>query len=113
MPHVIIEHSAPVADTHDLQALCQSIFDTLAALPEVPNAASLKIRTLLCPAWVIGTEPQSFAHATLLALPGRSETQKATLTEAILKDLERHLPDVGSLSVNFGELDAAYTKRTL
>ena len=113
MPHLTLEHSAPLAESHDLQALCQALFDTLAALPEVPNPSSLKIRTIPCPSWVIGTEPTSFVHGTLLALPGRTDHQKAAMTAAVLSTLSEFLPDVGSLSVNYGDLDIADDKRTL
>ena len=113
MPHLVLEHSAPLAEGHDLQALCQTLFDRLAQMPEIPNPSSIKIRTQPSPAWVIGTEPQSFLHATLHALPGRTDAQKSTLTGAILDTLQTALPDVGSLSVNYSELSAAYAKRTL
>ena len=113
MPHVILDHSADVADTHDMAALCDAVFDTLAAHPAVPNPASLKIRAIPATAHRLGTDPQSFVHATLWLLPGRDAGTKSSLTAAILACLDSALPDVGSLSVNLGELDAAYAKRVL
>lgn len=113
MPHVIIEHSSDLTDTVDMQALCRAVYDALAAAPEVPNPATLKIRALSSSAWVLGTERQSYAHAMLLALPGRTAAQKAAMTETVLGVLKQQMPDVGSLSVNYSDLDDAYTIRTL
>ena len=113
MPHVILEHSADVAETHDMQAFCDTLFDVLAATEEVTNPASLKIRTHPCPAWRTGTEPGNFVHAMLLMLPGRSDAQQKVLVQTILQTLTEQMPEVGSLSVNMGILDANYDKRVL
>ena len=110
MPHLILQHSqdAPAGD-----ALCDALFGALAAHPAIPHPESLKIRTLPCPHWRIGTEPQSFVHADLLLLPGRDGLTKADLAHTVLDVLGSHLPGVGSLSVDVGELSAAYAKRVL
>lgn len=110
MPHLTLEHSADVAAG---QALCEALFDALAAHAAIPHPESLKIRTLPCPHHRIGTEPQSFAHAHLALLPGRDDATKAALSALILEVMVRHLPEVGSLSVDVSELSAAYTKRVL
>ncbi|RKF14108.1 5-carboxymethyl-2-hydroxymuconate isomerase [Roseovarius spongiae] len=113
MPHVIIEHSADVAQEVDLAALCDAVFDALTAHPEVPDPAALKVRTIACAAHRGGTTPDSFAHATLLLLPGRDAETKADMTQTILDALAAILPRTGSLSVNLADLDPAYVKRAL
>ncbi|WP_272009492.1 5-carboxymethyl-2-hydroxymuconate Delta-isomerase [Roseovarius sp. ZX-A-9] len=113
MPHVIIDHSADIGDAATLDALCEAVFQALAAHSAIPHPAALKVRTLAAGAQRLGTEPQSYAHATLLLLPGRSAEVKADLARVILDVLVAVLPDVGSLSVNLAELDAAYVKRVL
>lgn len=110
MPHLIIQHSTNVAAD---DALCDALFQALAAHDAIPQPESLKIRTLPCPHWRIGTNPQSFAHADLLLLKGRDDATKADLARAILTVMELHLPQVGALSVDIGELSDAYTKRVL
>lgn len=110
MPHLTLQHSANVAVD---QALCEALFQALAAHEAIPHPESLKIRTLPCPRWRIGTEPQSFAHADLSLLPGRDDPTKAALARCVLTVLESHLPEVGSLSVDVKDLSVAYTKRVL
>lgn len=110
MPHLIVQHSADVGAG---EALCEALFGALAAHAAIPHPESLKIRTLPCPHWRIGTDPQSFAHADLLLLKGRDDATKADLAQTVLAVLQSHLPQVGSLSVDVGELSTAYTKRVL
>jgi 5-carboxymethyl-2-hydroxymuconate isomerase len=110
MPHLTLQHSTNV-DADDV--LCDALFRALAAHEAIPHPDSLKIRTLPCPHWCIGTEPQSFAHADLALLPGRDDATKADLAQTVLAVMESHLPDVGSLSVDVTDLSAAYSKRVL
>ncbi len=113
MPHVVIEYSAGVEDFHDPHVICGRVFAALAAHEAIPDASTLKVRAVRYEAWQNGTDPQSFAHATLSLLPGRDAAAKASLTACILAALDAELPDVGSLSVDVRELDPAYTKRVL
>jgi len=113
MPHVIIEHSDRAATVDALQTLCDAMFDQLAAHDAIAHPESLKIRTVQSGVHRLGTEPQSFAHATLLLLPGRSPETKAALAQLMLSVLQTHLGNVGSLSVNLSDLDPTYAKRVL
>ena len=113
MPHVVIEHSPDVGARHDLAALCEALFQALAQHSAIPHPASLKIRTHETGAHRLGSEPQSFAHATLLLLPGREGDTRSDLAQTILDVMAARLTDVGSLSVNLADLDAAYAKRVL
>ena len=110
MPHLTIQHSAdaPAGD-----ALCEALFQALAAHDAIPHPETLKIRTLPCPHWRIGTEPQSFAHAELQLLPGRDDATKADLAQTVLAVMESHLPEIGALSVDIADLSSAYAKRVV
>ncbi len=91
MPHLTLEHSADVETCHDISALCTALFEALAAHPAVPDPRSLKIRALPCPHWHIGTEPQSFAHATLLLLPGRDTATRSDMSACPMVRKPRNL----------------------
>lgn len=110
MPHIRIEHAAVSAD---MQVVCKAVFDALAGHDAIPHPESLKVRTLPCDAHQIGTSPASFAHAHLELLPGRTDQVKTELARVILGTLRRHLPDVGSLSVDVADLSPSYVKDVL
>lgn len=113
MPHITIEYSAGIEATHDLSALCDAIYETLAAQPAIPDPSSLKIRAIPCAFWRLGTDLQTFAHVTFLLLPGRSDETKSALAAAVLDTLNAHLPTIASLSIETLDLGPAYAKRLL
>lgn len=113
MPHITIEHSRGLEDSHDLQALCDTLWEAFANHPSVTAPDTVRARTIAAAASRIGVEPQSFAHATLLLLPGRDETTRAELAQLTMDHLQKHLPDVGSLTVRLDDLNQPYLKRML
>ena len=113
MPHIIIEHSGGLEDSHDLQALCGDLWEKFAGHHSVSAPDTVRTRTIAATASRIGVEPQTFAHATLLFLPGRSDAVRAELAQLTLDTLQAHLPDVGSLTVRLDDIQQPYMKRML
>lgn len=113
MPHIVIEHSSGLQDSHDLQSLCDLIWQRFADHPSVKGPDTVRVRSIAATASRIGVEPQSFAHATVLLLPGRSEDVRAALAEITMDALQQVLPDVGSLTVRLTDLNPPYLKRML
>ena len=113
MPHITIEHSAGLQDSHDLQGLCEVIWQGFAKHPSVKGPDTVRVRCIAATASRIGVEPQSFAHAELLLLPGRSEETRADLAQLVMDALEDALADVGSLTVRLTDLNQPYLKRML
>jgi 5-carboxymethyl-2-hydroxymuconate isomerase len=113
MPHIIIEHSKGLEDSHDLQALCDVLWTAFANHPAITAPDTVRTRTIAATASRIGVEPQSFAHATLLLLPGRDDATRTALAQLILDTLQSHLPQVGSLTVRLDAIEQPYIKRML
>ncbi len=113
MPHIIIEHSAGLEAAHDLQALCDDLWQAFADHPSVNGPDTVRTRTIAATASRIGVDPQTFAHATLLLLPGRSDATRTELAQLTLDTLQAHLPDVGSLTVRLDAIEQPYMKRML
>lgn len=114
MPHVVIDFSAGLEQDHDMQDLCQRVFAALSSQPAIPTPSSLKIRARPQAFALIGTEPQSFAHAELRLLPGRDDATKSLLTQIVLDVLQDAMPTVGSLTVEAVEMHgASYAKRVI
>ena len=113
MPHVSIEFSEGIEQTHNIQLLCEEMFKVLAA-QEAFDSPTIKIRATPVKYFRIGTDPQTFAHATLLLMAGRDQTTKTHLNKTILNVLNNALPDVGSLTVREVEITReTYAKRVL
>lgn len=113
MPHIVIEHSKGLEDTHDLQALCDTLWEAFAHHDAITAPDTVRVRTIAATASRIGIEPQSFAHATMLLLPGRSDETRTEFAQTILSTLDAALPDVGSLTVRLDHLNQPYLKRML
>ena len=113
MPHITIEHSGGLEETHDLQSLCDALWEAFAAHASVQGPETVRVRTIAATASRIGVAPQSFAHAELLLIPGRDEANRAALAQIVMDALQAHLPDVGSLTVRLTDLNPPYLKRML
>ncbi|WP_372887158.1 5-carboxymethyl-2-hydroxymuconate Delta-isomerase [Shimia sp.] len=115
MPHLILEHSDHLAQSHDLGALADALFEAACAHPVFAAAPrAVKLRTIACAHGRSGVVPESHAHLTVRMLSGRSAETKAALAGDLLAVLDRHLPDVGSLSVEPVDMDrTTYVKRAL
>ncbi|QDY70978.1 5-carboxymethyl-2-hydroxymuconate Delta-isomerase [Qingshengfaniella alkalisoli] len=113
MPHVRVEFSKGLEDSHDMQALCERLFDALAGQDDF-DAPAIKVRATAAEFFHIGTEPQTFAHATLMLMGGRDEDTRKRLNQVILDVLAEQLPDVGSLTVQDLEMTrTTYARRLL
>ena len=113
MPHISLEFSKGLEETHDTQEACEALFETLANHGAFDRGA-IKIRAKPVEFFRIGTEPQTFVHATLLLMDGRDAAIKAQITQTVLATLERVFPAVGSLTVQDVEMSrATYAKRVL
>jgi 5-carboxymethyl-2-hydroxymuconate isomerase len=114
MPHIVIEFSAGLEQSHDMNALCGAVFDAAAATGVFPDIPSIKVRARPVSYFLLGSDPQSFAHADVGLLDGRTVDQKSAVTQAVLQAMDGHLPDVGSLTVDIHDMvRATYAKRTL
>ena len=114
MPHLVLEHSANLTRTHDLDALSKALFDAAAASGVFHNIAAIKTRTITCDNVHMGTAPATFAHLTVWMLAGRTTEAKQELAASLLAVLDTHLPTVGALSVDTQDMQTeTYAKRTI
>lgn len=114
MPHFIVEYSADLSADHDIQSLCQALFDSAKDSGAFPDSSAIKVRALPASHWVVGHGDTGFAHVTIRLLAGRDADTQARITQATLDTLHAQLPGVGSLSVDIKDINpATYAKRTL
>ncbi|MBU2943300.1 5-carboxymethyl-2-hydroxymuconate isomerase [Shimia thalassica] len=115
MPHLILEHSSELSESHDITVLMDAVFDLASAHPVFAAApAAVKVRSIACANVRSGLTPETFAHLTVKMLSGRSTEAKAGLAEDLLRLLHTHLTGVGSLSVEPVDMEReVYRKRAL
>lgn len=113
MPHIIIEYAHPIADNHDMNAICSTLFEAAMATGVFKTREDVKVRALPASHWFQEVENSTFAHVTVRLMEGRTLEQKAMLTRALLEKADELLPDVGTISVDIKELDPkTYQRRT-
>lgn len=72
MPRVSIEFSKGLELANNMQSVCNQLYSVLAEQDEF-DPPTLKIRAAPIEFFRIGTEPQTFIHATLFLMAGRDE----------------------------------------
>ena len=133
MPQIIIEHSKgleellqvpqqqDVPETNTvpvMQKICDEIWESFAKHPSVNGPETVRVRSICASASRIygggggGSlrDNQSFVHATLLLLPGRSDETRKELAQIIMDTFQTYLPDVQSLSVRLDNIEQPYLK---
>ncbi|WP_166416855.1 5-carboxymethyl-2-hydroxymuconate Delta-isomerase [Cochlodiniinecator piscidefendens] len=114
MPHIVLEYSAEIQSSHDIDTLCEVVFHWAETSGVFPDASAIKVRAIPYTHAKIGTDNQAFLHANISLLDGRSLETKSELTTTLLARLAETLTDVGSLSVDIHDIvRATYAKRTL
>jgi len=113
MPHIIIEYSEDVADTVDIRDIVDAAHDGAMNSDLFPEY-DIKTRAVGYQFHRTGQTRDSFVHVTLHLLDGRSDAQKAMLSEAVLGSVEPLLPGVVSVGVEIVDMHrASYRKRVL
>jgi 5-carboxymethyl-2-hydroxymuconate isomerase len=113
MPHCIIDYSEDVAAGVDIDKLIEAVH--LGAMdsglfPEY----DIKTRALAFDRHRTGQTRDSFVHVAVHLLSGRSDEQKAMLSESVLARIEPMLPLVVSVGVEIIDIHReSYRKRVL
>jgi|GEM_PF-306794 len=113
MPHLILEHSDELTETHDIAALVQALFQT-ATDSGVFGSEDIRARSVECQNTVTGAAKPGFAHLILRMMAGRPDDLRKGLAEDLLAVMEKHLPEVGALSVSPEEIQReTYARRVI
>jgi 5-carboxymethyl-2-hydroxymuconate isomerase len=109
MPHVIIEHSANVADHVDIDKLVRSMHERVLATGLAP-LAGLRTRALSAQHYVVadGLDTNGYVAVTARLGPGRSDDDKQRLLNEMMAVLDEHLEAIEehlALSVELQDID--------
>ncbi|MGD2171093.1 MAG: 5-carboxymethyl-2-hydroxymuconate Delta-isomerase [Gammaproteobacteria bacterium] len=113
MPHLIIEYSEEVADQVAITDIIDAAHDGAMSSDLFPEY-DIKTRAVGYRDHRTGRTRDSFVHVAVHLLDGRSDEQKAMLSEAVLGRIEPLLPRVASVGVEIVDMHrASYRKRVL
>ena len=113
MPHCIIDYSAEIAEDVDIDELMEAVH--LGAMDsDLFPEYDIKTRAQAFRFHRTGQTRDSFVHVAVHLLSGRSDEQKAKLSEGVLARIEPMLPRVVSVGVEIVDIHrASYRKRVL
>lgn len=113
MPHCIIDYSSEVAGQIEIDALIEAVYQG-AMESGLFTEHDVKTRALGYPHHRTGQTRDSFVHVAVHLLSGRSDEQKAMLSESVLARIEPMLPLVVSVGVEIIDIHReSYRKRVL
>ena len=112
MPHLILEHSANVSDVAEIAGLVVVLHHAALATGIAPLDA-LRTRAAQRDIYAVGDEypKNGFIAVTARLAPGRSDSDKQILTEALMAALSDALGDAQDnlmLSVEYQEIDPLF-----
>ncbi|MCA3269954.1 MAG: hypothetical protein LW855_02140 [Alphaproteobacteria bacterium] len=110
MPHLILEHAAPLAERLDIPAVLKQLHETLCAQPTV-GAKDVKSRSVPSLLYYTGENPKPeslFAHVEVRLLEGRSWAEISVIQQAVVAALKKNLPDEVVRTVEIREMRRAF-----
>lgn len=103
MPHIVVEYSenlnTPMRESEVLKALFHTVVDSGLFAPE-----AVKARAMPYAQYQLPDGGDRFAHITVSILAGRTEQQRAGLSQAVFEAAMAKLPSDVKLSVNIHEM---------
>ncbi len=118
MPHLTIEYSANLDAQSDMTALCQSLHAAMMA-SGLFELGAVRVRARPCPHFAVADllGENAFADLILRIGAGRSDDDKTSIGQALMRTLEAHFaPQLArphiALSLEVQEISAPYSWKT-
>lgn len=118
MPHLTVEYSDNLERLMDMGALCQALHTSLLA-SGLFELGAIRVRARACPHYAVADllAENAFADLILRIGTGRSEDERRTLGQALMRAAEVHLaPQLATphfaLSLEVQEISAPFSWKT-
>ena len=113
MPHFVIDCSPSILEQQDWQTILSTVHDTADA-SGLFRPGDIKVRVRPYEFATVGNQPGEFLHVFGYIMQGRTLEQRASLSQAIIRELKALFPDVPIVSMNVMEFEkATYCNRNL
>lgn len=106
MPHFVIECSETVLLTHDENSINEAIF-LVAKASELFTESDIKVRVKAFANYRVGNKKVDFIHVFADIMQGRTQVQKASLSNAIVSQLVSMFPSVDNIAMNVRDFEKA------
>jgi 5-carboxymethyl-2-hydroxymuconate isomerase len=118
MPHLTVEYSDNLERLMDMGALCQALHTSLLA-SGLFELGAIRVRARACPHYAVADllAENAFADLILRIGTGRSEDERRTLGQALMRAAEEHFaPQLATphfaLSIEVQEISAPFSWKT-
>jgi 5-carboxymethyl-2-hydroxymuconate isomerase len=113
MPHFIIDCSENIISRKFSEDIMQKVYDT-AESTQLFDKGDNKVRINPFKHYNIGNSKDDFIHIFANIMEGRTISQKAHLSKAIVKQLKMMFPNVPIISINIRDFEkATYCNKTM
>ncbi|MBV7255436.1 hypothetical protein KCG44_01415 [Pacificimonas sp. WHA3] len=111
MPHLIAEHSKDVETRNAIPALFTALMKACDINPSI-DAANVKLRAQGFHSYLVAGEIRAFLHLSLAMMGGRSDDEKAALSDALMTAAISAMPVSTEITVEIRDTHrASYRKR--
>lgn len=111
MPHIVIEYARHIKDINP-KSLLSVAYDAAAESGLFADVYDIKVRAMAYEDYSVGQTNDTFIHITVKLLQGRSDEQKASLTQHILDKVMALNYTVENISVEAVDIHTkAYSKQ--
>ncbi len=106
MPHFVIDCSENLIALNSPEEIMQKVYDT-ADSTQLFDQGDIKVRINPFKHYNIGNSKDDFIHIFANVMEGRNSEQKSMLSERIISELKKILPEVPVISINIRDFEKA------
>ncbi|MCF6441875.1 5-carboxymethyl-2-hydroxymuconate Delta-isomerase [Pseudoalteromonas luteoviolacea] len=113
MPHFVMDCSESVLKTHGEELILEQVF-LVASATNLFDDNDIKVRINPFKKYSVGNKREEFIHVFASIMQGRTEEQKAALSQAVVSKLVEMFPEVPNIAMNVDDFEkATYCNRTM
>ena len=106
MPHFVIDCSEDIIAMKSPEEIMQNVYNT-AESTQLFDEGDIKVRINTYKLYNIGNTKNDFIHIFANIMEGRTTSQKAKLSKAVVTELKNMFPKVPIISINIRDFEKA------
>lgn len=106
MPHFVIDCAISILDVHDEMTINKAIHK-VAHSTGLFIEGDIKVRVNPFDSYLVGNKQEPFIHVFTHIMQGRTTSQKAELSKAVVSKLNGMFPSVNNIAMNINDFEKA------